>query len=69
MAPQSIGENLTVEVKGKKTIITVVDNTKSLGRSKSGKSDTIATTRGNCKISVGDGEHTLGLNYYQKVQA
>jgi hypothetical protein len=53
-------KNVKVSVKGKQLTI-VVDLSKRLGTSKSGKSEIVATTAGN--IPVADGV-MLGLNCY-----
>ncbi len=58
--------NLTIEVKGNKIIITVLDSTKEFGLSKSGKSKTVATTGGNITVDGTNGV-VIGLNAYRKV--
>jgi hypothetical protein len=56
-------ENTKIEVKG--NILTVtIDLTKKLGRSKSGKSEIIATTGGNISVP-NHPEIKLGLNCYK----
>lgn len=57
--------NVEMETKGKKLQITV-DLTKNHGRSKSGKTVTIASTQGNQKIDGPDGDVWVGLNVYKK---
>ena len=54
-------QNLTYGIDGDKLIITV-DLSKDLGRSKSGKTIVIASTKGNINV---DGKHYLGLNVYK----
>lgn len=58
------GENVNVEVKDGKAVITI-DLTKTFGRSASGKSITVASTKGNVVLD-GTGGVTLGLNAYKK---
>lgn len=55
-------KNVTVTQKGKKLTIEI-DTDQSLGASKSGKSQIVATTGGNVLIKGG---LTLGLNLYKK---
>ena len=55
-------ENVEWEVKGNKLIIEI-DLTKESGLSKSGKTITIASTRGNQKIEGTDA--VIGLNVYK----
>lgn len=59
----SVGENVTARVEGDNIILTINKNM-NLGISSSGKSNIVATTRGNASIP-GTGL-TLGLNLYQK---
>jgi hypothetical protein len=59
-------DNLTIEVKGKTIVITIQDYTKESGTSSSGKSKTVASTRGNVTIE-GTGELVIGLNAYRRV--
>ena len=63
MAIQQIGENITVEVREGKAILTI-DLKKRGGLSVSGKSYTVASTRGNIQIPGTD--VVLGLNAYVK---
>lgn len=56
-------QNITTEVKNGKLVITV-DLKKSIGVSKSGKSQLIASSQGNQTIPGADGVK-LGLNVYQ----
>ena len=58
-------ENCTIEVKGKSVVITITDFTKEHGLSSSGKSITVASTRGNVHVE-GAGELVVGLNAYKK---
>ena len=57
-------ENVIMEVKGDKLILTV-DLTKNLGKSKSGKSTVIGSTQGNQPIK-GKADTFVGLNVYKK---
>ena len=58
-------ENLTIEVKGNSMIITIKDFTKEQGMSGSGKSKTVASTRGNVQVDGANGL-IIGLNAYRK---
>ena len=58
-------ENLTIEVKGNQVIITIKDFNKEFGLSSSGKSKTVASTRGNVQVEGTDGL-IIGLNAYKK---
>ena len=58
-------ENLKIETKGNSIIITVIDYTKEFGLSSSGKSKTVASTRGNLTIEGTNGV-VIGLNVYRK---
>lgn len=55
-------KNVDIQVSGNKAVITV-DLTARLGKSASGKSETVATTEGNVEIP-GHPEVRLGLNCY-----
>ena len=57
--------NVKMDVKGKKLTIEV-DLSQAHGRSKSGKTITIASTQGNQKIDGPDGDVWVGLNVYKK---
>ena len=58
-------KNVRIEVKGSMLTITV-DLTKSLGASKSGKSDMVASTEGNQRVKGDDGQViVVGLNVYK----
>jgi hypothetical protein len=59
-------ENLTIEVKGTSIVITIKDHTKESGISASGKSKTVASTRGNVEVE-GANHLVIGLNAYRKV--
>ncbi len=59
-------QNLKWEVKDNKLIIEI-DLTKEFGLSKSGKTITIASTRGNQKIEGADA--VIGLNVYKYPEA
>ena len=56
--------NVTMDVKGDKLILTI-DLTKSLGKSKSGKSTVIGSTQGNLPVP-GKVDTFVGLNVYKK---
>jgi hypothetical protein len=60
-------KNVEYEIKGK--IMTIkLDITQSFGPSKSGKSEIIASTEGNKKITVEGQDIYLGLNCYKKIE-
>ena len=59
-------KNLQIEVKGKSIVITILDYTKEIGLSASGKSKTVATTSGNVQVEGTNGV-VIGLNAYRKV--
>lgn len=62
---KNVGVNVGYEVKGKTLTITV-DLSKTNGKSKSGKTVTIASTRGNTKIQDDKGNEVIfGLNVYK----
>jgi hypothetical protein len=58
-------ENLKIEVRGNQVIITIIDYTKEFGLSASGKSKTVASTKGNVQVEGADGL-VIGLNAYRK---
>lgn len=64
-AGQEIGSNVTAELVGDVLVLRVNTATR-LGNSKSGKSQIIATTSGNVKVTTPKGEVVVGLNIYQK---
>ena len=58
-------KNLQMEVvDGGKTLVIKVDLTKRLGKSKSGKTEMIATSEGNITVPGGPDAVKLGLNIY-----
>ena len=59
-------DNIKLSQEGNELIIRI-DVSKRLGLSKSEKSETVASTRGNKGIIVGDTEITLGVNAFIKV--
>lgn len=59
-------ENMTIEVKGNSVVITIKDHTKEFGMSASGKSKTVASTKGNIEVE-GANHLVIGLNAYRKV--
>jgi hypothetical protein len=58
-------QNLTIEVKGKTIVITIKDYTKEFGLSSSGKSKSVASTKGNVQVEGTDGV-IVGVNAYRK---
>jgi hypothetical protein len=58
-------ENLTIEVKGNSVVITIKDFNKESGLSGSGKSKTVASTKGNVQVDGTNGL-IIGLNAYRK---
>lgn len=56
-------QNIELQVEGDRLTI-VIDLSKSLGPSKSGKTEVIASTRGNVSVTD-DGAVKLGLNVYK----
>jgi hypothetical protein len=62
---QQIGDNISARVEGRKLIIEI-DLDQDFGLSSSGKSTTIASSRGNARIDGTDA--TLGLNLYTPVK-
>jgi len=63
---RSVMDNIKLSQEGNELIIRI-DVSKRLGLSKSEKSETVASTRGNKGIIVGDTEITLGVNAFIKV--
>jgi predicted acyl esterase len=61
-----MSENVKAEVKGKTLTITV-DLGRDLGPSKSGKTNMIATTKGNMEVPGTDGVK-IGLNVYRSAK-
>jgi len=59
---ESLGTNITLKREGSKAILEI-DLDKTFGRSKSGKSETIASTNGN--ITIPGTNVKLGLNAYK----
>ncbi|KKN83818.1 hypothetical protein LCGC14_0294710 [marine sediment metagenome] len=59
-----LGTNIEVTVKDKKLVLTI-DTSEEHGRSTSGKSTIVATTRGNLQVPGVDGL-TIGLNAYRR---
>jgi hypothetical protein len=58
-------ENLKIEVKGNSIVITIIDHTKEYGLSASGKSKTVASTKGNVQVEGAEGL-VIGINAYRK---
>jgi hypothetical protein len=58
-------ENIHVKTDGSKLVLTI-DTTVDLGRSKSGKTNLVASSQGNVKVLVGGREVYLGVNAYTK---
>ena len=65
--PQQIGDNIAAHVEGRKLIIEI-DLDQDFGSSSSGKSITIASSRGNAPVNNTDGG-VLGLNFYRPTRA
>lgn len=66
MAKKEIGENVKVEVNKQNKLLIEIDLTKEFGRSKSGKTITIGSTKGNQKVyDAKNNPVTLGLNCYK----
>lgn len=66
MASKIVGTNVKYEVDSKNILTITVDLNKTSGRSKSGKTMTIATSNGNTKIQNKDEEEVIfGLNVYR----
>lgn len=66
MAQKTVGKNVKYDVDAKNILTITVDLNKTHGKSKSGKTVTIATTNGNTKIQNKDGnEIVVGLNVYK----
>jgi len=59
-------ENMTIEVKGNSVVITIKDFRVEQGASKSGKSKSVASTRGNVQVDGTNGL-IIGLNAYRQV--
>jgi hypothetical protein len=63
---KSVGKNVSYEVTAKNQLVITVDLGKVHGTSKSGKTETIATTQGNSKIlDKNENEVIFGLNVYK----
>lgn len=61
----TLGTNVKATIKGSSLTLTV-DLSQTNGQSKSGKTRTIGTTRGNARIVDNDGnEFVIGLNVYR----
>ena len=66
MAKREYGNNIQAEILTSGKLLVEIDLTKEYGRSKSGKTITIATTRGNIKLQDDKGkEIVLGINCYK----
>lgn len=59
-------ENITMRVEGKKLIIEVPNLDENLGRSASGKTIGIASTKGNQKVDYDGATIFVGVNVYKK---
>lgn len=63
---KSVGKGVSYEVSPKNILTITVDLNKKHGKSKSGKTMTIATSNGNTRIQDKDeGEVIFGLNVYR----
>jgi hypothetical protein len=66
MGLKTVGKNVSYEVDGKNKLTITVDLSKTHGKSKSGKTQTIATSNGNTRIADKDGNEVIfGLNVYK----
>lgn len=66
MGTKTIGKNVSWEVDSKNKLTITVDLSKTHGKSKSGKTTTIATSNGNTRIQDKDGNEVIfGLNVYK----
>jgi len=63
----NIGQNIQAEVEGDKLTL-VIDLSVGGTRSRSGKSEMIATTRGNVQIAAGEEQVIVGVNVYRPVK-
>jgi len=64
----NIGQNIKAEVDGDELTLTI-DLSAGGTRSKSGKSEVIASTRGNVQVGVGEGQQvTVGVNVYRPTE-
>lgn len=65
MAKQEHGNNVHAEIKGNKLTLEI-DLTKDFGKSKSGKTVSIASTKGNVRLQTDKGkEVVIGVNCYK----
>lgn len=63
---RTVGKNVAYEVSDKNILTVTVDLNKKHGKSKSGKTDIVATTNGNTKIQdKDDNEIVIGINVYK----
>ncbi len=60
-----LGKNIEAKNEGGKLTL-VIDMTKRLGRSKSGKTTIVATTNGNVSVAGPKGDVVIGINAYVK---
>ena len=66
MTVKQVGTNVKYEVDGKNVLTITIDLNKTHGKSKSGKTMTIATSNGNTKIQNKDEEEVIfGINVYR----
>ena len=66
MTKKELGTNVKVEIVKPNKLVIEIDLTKDFGESKSGKTITIASTRGNQKLyDAKNRPVTLGLNCYK----
>lgn len=59
-----LGDNIEADINGSILTLTI-DLSKTFGTSSSGKSETIATTRGNKALEDGYGDVKVGINVYK----
>lgn len=66
MPAKNVGKNVSYEVSKDNKLVITVDLKARNGMSKSGKTETIATSNGNTKIADKDGNEVIfGLNVYK----
>lgn len=66
MASKTVGTNVAYEVTKDNKLVITVDLKKTSGKSKSGKTLTVASTKGNTKgVDAKEKEFVFGLNVYK----
>lgn len=70
MAKKEYGDNVMADITEAGTLTIEIDTKKNFGASKSGKTITIASTRGNVRLQDEDGnEIVMGINVYKYPEA